>query len=206
MGGKFIRANLMLGWLKRNHDCSIVHVLRHPAAVVESKMRLGGADWEPWRLLDSYLTDERLVRSFLSDYEKALAMAKRSNIAAHTAIWCIENLPALRDAAAWGVCTVFYEDLLNDTAGEWKRVVEALRISEMPDPNDLRVPSQQVSPAKRGPRFDPLSATDWERALGSGSIREIDGILQAFDVDVYSVHERGPLHRKKAVEARRKVV
>jgi len=39
---KMIRANLMLGWLREKFDARIVFVVRHPGAVVESKVRLGG--------------------------------------------------------------------------------------------------------------------------------------------------------------------
>ncbi len=44
---KFIRANLLLPWMNNQFKARIAFIVRHPGAVIESKIRLGGDDWDP---------------------------------------------------------------------------------------------------------------------------------------------------------------
>ena len=55
---KFIRANLMIGWLRQRFDLDMILVLRHPGAVVESQLRLGGESWDPLTRLNYYKHDK----------------------------------------------------------------------------------------------------------------------------------------------------
>jgi hypothetical protein len=56
---KFVRANRMLGWLAKQIEfATIVYVVRHPCAVVASKMAMGKREDSPWSKFEPPAPDE----------------------------------------------------------------------------------------------------------------------------------------------------
>ncbi len=138
---KVIRANLLLPVLARREHTHWTLVLRHPAAVVESQLRLRG-DWAAHRIANRYSNDEALARRLgcsWSDWVKQM----NSDAELFTLIWCLENLLPLEDIAGAHKRVLFYERLANYDSDEWSRLLEGLGLEHMPGAAALKFPSQQ---------------------------------------------------------------
>ena len=105
---KDIRANLLLGWLAANFPgMPIVLLLRHPCAVVASRLKLGWRD-----NLAETMEQRDLVEDFLHPFEAEIRRAKTA-FERHVFLWCIENYVPLRQFAAGEIHLAFYETLLD---------------------------------------------------------------------------------------------
>jgi Sulfotransferase family len=104
---KDIRANLLLGWMRANFPgMPIILLLRHPCAVVASRLALGWKD-------NLYETMEQgeLVEDFLRPMETEIRGA-RDAFERHLFLWCIENYVPLRQFAPEQIHLAFYENFL----------------------------------------------------------------------------------------------
>lgn len=106
---KAIRTNLMLGWIQ--HNCPQVKLLfamRHPCAVVHSRVKLR---WDTH--LDELLAQDDLMRDHLEPYRETIERAEHDDDtwAKHLAMWCIENVVALRELSPGDAHLLRYEDL-----------------------------------------------------------------------------------------------
>ena len=125
---KFIRANLMMGWLAKNYDTKIVLVVRHPAAVISSRLRLIESSpahyWGFDEVLQQYREDEHLREDYLYRYDD-IVHRPLSSISAVTVTWCIENILPIIKAQKAGYCAVFYEDLIDNPKAHWDHTVHS---------------------------------------------------------------------------------
>lgn len=187
---KFIRANLMLGWIQRNFDARIVLLVRHPGAVIESQLR-GGRDWSPTSILSRYMNDELLMREHASRYGVLLGQ-QLTVVEALTLLWCMQNQIPLDDAASNGYIVVFYEQLRRSPESEWRRAVAGLGLTEVPDAGLINRPSQQATslwPAGMGKND---SGTEWMNRLGTARLKEVNRVLTAVGVDIYDAFNPEP--------------
>ncbi len=94
---KDIRANLLLGWMHENFPgMPIVLLLRHPCAVVTSRLALGWNDF-----LAQTMEQEDLVEDFLLPMEADIRAA-RGDFERHLFAWCVENHVPLTPVRARG--------------------------------------------------------------------------------------------------------
>jgi hypothetical protein len=174
---KEIRANLLLGWIARRFpEVPRLFIVRHPCAVVQSRLQLG---WATDTDIASFLAQPDLVDEHLAEHLD-LIRATRTDSGKHALIWCISNLVPLRQFASGGLPIVYYEDLVTQPAVEIPRVFRALG-----QPYDdavfdsLAVPSTST----RG-RSGEVSAADrtadWRRKLDRTQVDEILAIVDAF--------------------------
>jgi Sulfotransferase family len=193
---KFIRANLMLPWLASHFNVRIGAVVRHPGAVVESKMRLRGGDWEPEAVIERYRSQSRLMANLPGAHEK-LFREHLTPAGKHALIWCIENKLLMGRATDWGVVPVFYEDLL-DASDEnaWESIVKGLGLKNIPDTVTRRSASQQASLLTAGKGYDSRHCGGWLSRLTSVQIDEIQQVLDAFEIDQYSMNSMLPCRRR----------
>jgi hypothetical protein len=190
---KCIRANLMLGWLKRQMACRTVLMIRHPGAVVESQFRLGsGSIWDPEPVLERYRNDA-LLREWTGGRYRSLLERPLSKLEALAANWVIENQYALEHAASCDVTVVFYEQLKAAPEHEWQRMCQALELPRGPAAAVLSRPSQQSSTSSIDKPGDPR----WLRGLSSAQIHMIQSILDETDCRFYSMSD--PMPRSAAV-------
>ena len=189
---KCIRANLMIGWLRANFGARIALVLRHPGAVVESRLRLGGDDWEPRELLRRYLEQAELQEDYLFKYNQLLRSGL-SPAESHTAIWCIENqLPLTQIASGEATVIAYYEHLLSGEVAAWRPLLEALALDQMPGPTLLARTSQSSAAHDSRRAHDPKDADRWRERLDPATLRQIGGMLQAMEVTTYDVDDPLP--------------
>lgn len=105
---KFIRANLMLGFLAKEFAPRIVYVVRDPCAVVASRIANG------WPVcIRDYLEQPDLVADFLEPYTRRIAM-EDSLVGRHAIAWSIENRVAQRDLGGLPHLTIDYDAVLDD--------------------------------------------------------------------------------------------
>jgi Sulfotransferase family len=188
---KFIRANLMLGWIFRMYQPKILLLMRHPGAVAASKMQLGGANWSHESVLRVYMKDEKLFSDYLFNFRDIL-FKRLSPVAAHTIIWCIENMIPLQRAQKKNYCLVFYEDLILNRHLEWRKIIDFLGLSRIPDREMLIRPSQQVSTEMRNKTFDDQQIGRWMKSFDQSQLIELDEMLKIFDVPFYSAYDPLP--------------
>lgn len=189
---KIIRGNLMLGWLRRHYAARIVFVARHPGAVVESKMRIGGRGrpWDVEPILDLFRQEE--IPGALGDRYRPLLAARLEPAEAQTLIWCIENQLPLKQAVVEGYPVIFYENLLSDSERQWQRIVDALGMEHNPSGEEiLAKPSQQsalIRLKKAG-----TEKQSWMDRLSPHHKKDIQRILDETGVTQYSMREPMPL-------------
>ncbi|MER2598770.1 MAG: sulfotransferase [Caldilineales bacterium] len=115
---KEIRATLLLGYVMANFTPRVIYLLRHPCAVVHSRLRLGW-QMEARALLRQEALVEDLLRPWLAEIEQ-----ERDPAGAHGLWWAVENLAAQRALAGQAHCRVFYEQLMADPTTVLQRVLD----------------------------------------------------------------------------------
>ncbi|WP_339338458.1 hypothetical protein [uncultured Oceanicoccus sp.] len=192
---KLIRGNLMEPWLAHNFDLSLLYVVRHPGAIVESKIRLdknakkhglvfGADDWNPKVAIDRYLSDEKLCEA-LQPYLTKLDIARLTEIEMHTAVWCIENALVLNGSRNKKSHLVFYESMIANSKDEWDKIWGAC---ERPAPtNDQAVfsPSQQASADFKNAGSIDEKLGRWMKRFTDEEKRQMDKMLDNFDISCY---------------------
>jgi hypothetical protein len=115
---KDVHANLLLKWVHVNFPgIRIVMVIRHPLAVMTSRIRLAQVDpsFEP--NLERFLVQDALVTDFLEPFVAAITDAS-TILEKHALWWCIENYVPLRQFAPHEIHVVYYERLRREPENE----------------------------------------------------------------------------------------
>jgi hypothetical protein len=172
---KDVRANLLLGWISTNFPgMPIVLLLRHPCAVVASKLALGWKD----NLFET-MEQEDLVEDFLLPMEPGIRAA-RDDFERHLFSWCIDNYVPLRQFGPEGIHLAFYENLLTHPKEELRRLFaflgedlddRAYRNLERPSPLSRKY-------APEGPSVD-----GWRRQISGCRLERTVEILNLFGLD-----------------------
>jgi hypothetical protein len=114
---KDIRANLMLGWMRANFPgMPIVLLLRHPCAVVASRLALGWRD-----NLSETMAQQDLVEDFLVPFEEEIREADTA-FERHVFLWCIDNYVPLMQFEPGEIHVAFYERLVAEPRAETERL------------------------------------------------------------------------------------
>ncbi len=188
---KMIRANLMLAWIASHYEVPVLLVVRHPCAVIASRLKIGGSDWDACKALGHYLGDRPLVETVRDRFGVDITHNDRRPEATLAVVWCIENMLPLAWAAEFGFAVVSYEGLLADPATEWRRVIQALGLSNLPAENILKAPSQQVAPDLRNREIGASNTAKWRSELDNEQLERIAGVLDKFGCTQYRVDRDG---------------
>jgi len=204
---KFIRANLMLEWIRYNYDVKILFALRHPCAVIESKLRLdaaakkaglhkGAADWDPFSLLERYFSDGDLGRDFIDNIKAQIDTAQINSVEAHALVWCIENARVLKSVEKNADCLVYYEHLVTNGRGAWMQVFEKLGYSGELTDAWINEPSQQASQDFKESGSKKARISRWLDRLSEQDKQSIQRIFDIFDIKVYSAFDPLPTDQR----------
>jgi hypothetical protein len=177
---KTIRANLLLKWMKDNYsELALILLLRHPCAVVASRMKLGwwtDKDIEPFRsqsdLVDDYLADKmEFIEDVQLDEQK------------HAIIWCIHTLVPMRQFKTGEIPIIFYENLVRQPEDEVPRAFRALNIPFQANvyqaaarPSTTSLSSSAILTGK-----DPVR--QWKKELTSQQVENILDVVNEFGLD-----------------------
>jgi hypothetical protein len=179
---KDIRANLLLLWMRANFPgMPIILLLRHPCAVVTSRLALGWKD-----NLDETMAQQELVEDFLLPVEAEIRAA-RDDFERHLFLWCIDNYVPLRQFAKGEIHLVFYEDLLENSE-------EGLRslFGFLGEDLDDSVYDRLGRPSPLSRRDAPLPSVDgWRTHVGARHLERTAEILALFGLD--RVYGEGPM-------------
>ncbi len=170
---KDIRANLLLGWMRANFPgMPIILLLRHPCAVVASRLALGWKD-------NLYETMEQgeLVEDFLRPMEPEIRGA-RDAFERHLFLWCIENYVPLRQFGPGEIHLAFYENFLSHPEDEIRRLFSFLR-----EDFDGRVYRTLRRPSPLSRRGESPSVDAWRRSVTGSQLEKALEILGLFELD-----------------------
>lgn len=145
---KEIRANLFLKWIRAQFpELPIVWIIRHPCAVVASRIRW---EWATDGDIVPMLGQPTLVEDFLAPYGDLIERAARPE-EKHAVIWALHHLVPLRQLGGSDVCCVSFERLVKAPRREMARILghlglEAIRYSDerVARPATTSLPSSAV--------------------------------------------------------------
>jgi hypothetical protein len=177
---KEIRANLLLKWLHDNFpEVPYLFIIRHPCAVVLSRMELG---WATDRDIQPFISQQNLISDFLSDYIDYIKYIK-SDEEKHAIIWCVNNLVPLKQFPKKSLKIIYYENLCSQPDLELSWVFKYIqsndqsrRIIKAEKPSTTSKTTSAVVTGK-----DKISR--WEKSLTTSQITKILKVVSEFGLD-----------------------
>lgn len=191
---KFIRGNLMLPWFLRHFpEVKIVMLVRHPAPVANSILKLG---WPT--SMDMYLEQPDLMADHLAPFENALRSVE-DEFEKNVFAWCVQQLVPFRDLAPGQVHVLFYERLCQSPREEIAAVMDFLGR----DYDDVVL--QGLSQPSRVAQTDSAVVTGedlvnaWRGKVSEERIHKTAEILEIFGLNRVYGSESMPLMQGDAV-------
>jgi hypothetical protein len=171
---KDIRANLLLGWMRAHFPgMPIILLLRHPCAVVASRLALGWRD-----NLSETMEQRELVEDFLLPMEAEIRAAN-DDFERHLFLWCIDNYVPLKQFGPQDVHLTFYENLLARPEAE----LQAL-FSFLGEDFDDRVYRRLSRPSPMSRKNTPCPSTEgWRIRVSAHQLERTMEILRLFGLD-----------------------
>jgi hypothetical protein len=177
---KEIRINLALKWLHDNFpEVRIVFLLRHPCAVVSSRMELG---WATDKDIEPFLSQADLVNDYLGQHLELIRNAKMEE-EKHAIIWSISNLVPLEQFMPGELKIVYYENLCTQPEIELPSLFASIgQKYESPRLDQINEPSQttRISSAVVSGRD---KVTHWKKKLSPAQIDTILRVVESFGLN-----------------------
>jgi hypothetical protein len=174
---KEIRANLALKWLHDNFpEVPIIFIMRHPCAVVLSRMELG---WATDRDIEPLISQSKLVEDYLGPY---LDLIRRAGNAEekHAVVWSVSNLVPLKQFSSDELKVVYYENLCLHPEGELPGIFESIGYEfSSPFVDTINQPSQTTR-AGSAVVVGTDKIGNWKQKLSRSQIDNILQVVQAF--------------------------
>jgi hypothetical protein len=176
---KEIVANLWLRWLHSHFpEIPLILLLRHPCAVVSSRLRLG------WNYnLRTFLGQESLMADFLSPFRVDMEKAT-TPFEVHLFHWCIETFVPLRQFKPGQVHLAFYEDFCVQPQLEIARLFAFL--GKPLDERAIKMVGRPSTQTWRRKSELPLRAAlidGWREHFSNQELRTVRDLLQRFGLD-----------------------
>lgn len=172
---KEIRANLALRWLHENFpEVPILFLVRHPCAVVLSRMELG---WATDGDIVSFLSQPDLIEDHLAPHLD-LIHSLSSDEEKHTAIWSVSNLVPLRQFLPGELKIVYYEDLCTQPEMELPGIFKTIGYREAVRGADVIRRPSQTSRKTSAVVIGTNKIGSWKNRL---SRSQVDNILRVVD-------------------------
>lgn len=176
---KGIRSCLFLRWIHdRFPEVPTIFIIRHPCAVVASRLRLS---WATDGDIRHFTSQSTLVADFLADKLDIIREA-RTDEEKHAIVWCVSNLVPLEQMRGSPMHLVFYEDLACNSTQEIPRLFHHIGRSYDDSVFDLvNRPSMTTQRVRVLEANDPV--TSWQQELSSAQIGRVLGIVRKFGLD-----------------------
>ncbi|HYQ72664.1 MAG TPA: sulfotransferase, partial [Gammaproteobacteria bacterium] len=174
---KEIRACLFLRWLHDHFpEVPILFIIRHPCAVVASRLQLG---WATDGDLKPLLEQQSLLDDFLGNHLDRICSAK-TDVEKHAILWCISNRVPLVQFRDIGLNTVYYEDLCNRPEKSIPAIFDSLGIAWSDTVyRHARRPSMTTARHSVLPG-DPGHPSVWHRVLSAADIARVMAVVDEF--------------------------
>ena len=184
---KDISANLFSYALSQSRpEIDLILILRNPFAVALS--RQNKPEWKWFNEPQQFLSQKNLARDFLDPYKELILNISESDdfILKQILIWAVIYHIPLRQFSDDQLQIVFYEDLLQHTDHQLKRLEKSLRshsaVSNTPLLNDIKYqPSETTSLTRDDLRKK--SPSDWQSHISKKQISGGAMILEKFGLD-----------------------
>jgi hypothetical protein len=184
---KDIRANLLLKWITdRYPQIPVVLLLRHPCAVVSSRLNL---NWATDTDISSFLLQPELIEDFLSDkleFIKSLQTPEEK----HAAIWCLSYYVPLKQFSPDQIKSVYYERLCTDHERVLQDIFDYFQLSTTKNFNKKMLrPSSTFS--KHSGNISKIGSVDsWKNQLSEIQIKNVMEVVKFFDMNKYYGEDR----------------
>lgn len=178
---KTIRGTLLLGWIRRTFpEVPAVFIVRHPCAVVASRMRLA---WATDGDIDPFLAQPALAEDFLAPHMDVIREAATAE-EKHAVVWSVSNLVPLLQLGPDQLQVISYERLWSAPREELPRMFAALRQPYRDDVfQRLGRISETARPESAVARGEDAT-TAWRSSLAAEQVERIQGVVRAFGLDV----------------------
>lgn len=177
---KEIRANLALKWL-RNHfpEVPLLFIIRHPCAVVQSRMELG---WATDTDIESFLLQPDLISDYLGDHLDLIRQCS-SEEEKHAVIWSVSNLVPLAQFKPGELKIVYYENLCTRLEAELPGLFETIGqkyehsiIKRSDRPSMTTRPDSAILTGNK-------KIVRWKNGLSSVQIKRVLKVVEAFHLE-----------------------
>ena len=179
---KAIRANLWLGWIKKNcRSVVIVLLIRNPFAVAVSRMQMSeGWEWKPEPM--QFLEQKELLDDYLHPY-KELVERIIDPFEICILAWCIANYVPLCQFEPGEIRVVFYENVVTNPESELKQLFQF--IGKCWDPNVLGLRERPSRVSRQvSDRTDVLgSLNSWRNYLSDAQVAKGLELIRQFRLD-----------------------
>ncbi|MFW6015993.1 MAG: sulfotransferase [bacterium] len=180
---KDIRINLMLKWIRNNFPkLPIVFMMRHPCAVVNSRLRLGWGN-----PIAELLTQNNLYEDYLKKYKTVINNAD-TKFERHLIFWCLENyipLKLLNDND--DLYIIFYENLCIYPEQEIKNLFNYLNINYNEEVQKKVVQSSKMSRKGSAINTGNNLLSNWKKDINNEQIEKFLKIVEVFGLNkIYS--------------------
>jgi hypothetical protein len=174
---KEIRMNLFLRWFSlRFPEVPLLFILRHPCAVVLSRMQRG---WDSDGDLASFLAQDDLLEDYLGDKMDIIEGA-RTEEEKHALVWSISNVVPLRQFTGSELNILRYEDLVDHPEKEVPRLFRSIGQDYHRSVfAAMERPSSSTPAGSAVLRGRPVTS-DWKSVLTERQIDAILAIVEAF--------------------------
>lgn len=177
---KEIRANLFLNWIHTMFpELPLLFIIRHPCAVVLSRMQL---TWATDLDIEPFLSQPKLIDDFLAD---KMDLIRRANTVEekHAIIWCISNLVPIRQFHAGTLNLLFYEKLCLQPEAEVPKLFQMVR-QEYHDSVFARMDQPSRTAVRSSAIFRGESkVARWQKELSPKQVRNILAVVENFGLD-----------------------
>jgi len=165
---KVIRANLMVGHVLERFSPRVVFVVRHPCAVVSSRLSAG------WHAdVRDLLDQEELVEDHLRPWLREIE-AERDLLGAHAVWWAVESRVSALQLAGRPHVFDTYEAILADPLARMTAMAEAVALSsERLATIELERPSRMASAEAAVQGMTPALSQRWRERLDDEQVRRV---------------------------------
>jgi len=177
---KEIRANLALKWLHDNFpEVPIIFIMRHPCAVVMSRMELG---WATDQDIEPFISQPQLVEDYLGPYLDLIRSAVNSE-EKHAVIWSVSNLVPLKQFSSHELKVVYYENLCRHPQAELSGIFETIGYQFSSPLVDTSNQPSQTTRIGSAVVAGTNKIENWKKKLSPSQIDNVLRVVQAFGLD-----------------------
>lgn len=177
---KDIRACLFLRWIHDYYpEVPMVFIIRHPCAVVASRLRLG---WATDGDIRHFLAQEPLLNDFLSERMDIIHGATTAE-EKHAIVWSVSNQVPLQQMRNTPMHIVFYENLLLHPGEEIPKLFDSIR--QPYNESVFRyVDRASMTSRRKSAILENTSPTaSWRRELSDTQISRVLRIVEGFGLN-----------------------
>jgi hypothetical protein len=188
---KFVRANMLADWIM--NQCHFhykpIFLIRHPVAISQSQLKTfaqteGKADIFH---IPACRNNQRFKEyaEYLNTLENPLER--------HVALWCINNLPVIRNAELMNkMHVIYYENLLTDPRRELDEIGKLWGENFSVSESEIRKPSKTTNQDERTTNIE-KQLIKWRVGVPDVQLDKLQNVLDYFGCTLYNIKSPWPV-------------